>query len=100
MLNLYAYHNNPKIWSNPREFNINRWLGEEREKSMDNFIGFGTGPRSCIGKDLAWAELFLVLANLIRNFDMELVDKELTAQTYFMYKPKLGRMNVALTPRV
>ncbi|KXN72745.1 cytochrome P450, partial [Conidiobolus coronatus NRRL 28638] len=65
-LNLYAYHNNPKIWKNPREFKINRWLGEEREKSMENFIGFGSGPRSCIGKDLAWAELFLVLANLIR----------------------------------
>lgn len=32
------------------------------------------GPRNCIGKNLAWAEMKLILTNLLWNFDIELED--------------------------
>ena len=32
---------------------------------------FGLGLRRCIGEKLAWAEIWLVVANLIFNFDIK-----------------------------
>ncbi|KXN74704.1 cytochrome P450, partial [Conidiobolus coronatus NRRL 28638] len=72
-LDIYCEHNDPKFWENPREYDINRWL-EDREAKKAKLVGFGLGPRSCIGRDLAWNEILLVLANLIRHFNFELVD--------------------------
>jgi cytochrome P450 len=46
-------------------------------------MAFGAVPRSCIGRELAWNEMYLVLANLIRSFRMELIDKELTPSFKF-----------------
>jgi cytochrome P450 len=60
---------------------------------------FGAGPRSCIGRELAWNEMYLVLANLIRNFRMELVDKELTPSFKFLYRPDEKRMRVKISIR-
>jgi cytochrome P450 len=35
---------------------------------------FGVGPRSCIGRLLAWAEMRLILARLVWRFDLLPVD--------------------------
>ena len=32
---------------------------------------FSMGPRSCIGKDLAWSEMRLIIARLLLAFDFE-----------------------------
>lgn len=34
-------------------------------------ITFSRGPRSCIGLNLAYAELYLTFAYMFRNFDMK-----------------------------
>lgn len=38
------------------------------------FNPFSTGPRDCIGKNLAYAEIRLIMSRLLWNFDIELVD--------------------------
>ncbi|KXN74709.1 cytochrome P450, partial [Conidiobolus coronatus NRRL 28638] len=48
-LDIYCEHNNPNFWENPREYDINRWFGEDREAKKARLAGFGLGPRSCIG---------------------------------------------------
>ncbi|KNG81347.1 cytochrome P450 [Aspergillus nomiae NRRL 13137] len=35
---------------------------------------FSIGPRSCLGQHLAWAEMRLILAKLLINFDFEAID--------------------------
>ena len=35
---------------------------------------FGMGPRRCIGKELAWAEMLLVVARMVWNFDISIAD--------------------------
>ncbi|KXN74703.1 cytochrome P450, partial [Conidiobolus coronatus NRRL 28638] len=67
-------HNDPNFWENPREFNLDRWLGPKADTYKNKLVTFGLGPRSCIGRDLARNEIYLVLANLIRHFNFEIVD--------------------------
>ncbi|KXN74695.1 cytochrome P450, partial [Conidiobolus coronatus NRRL 28638] len=73
-LDIYAQQNDPSIWKSPEIFDISRWLGEERELNKSKMFNFGIGPTSCIGRELAWSEIFLVLANLLRSFELEMID--------------------------
>lgn len=59
----------------PDSFRPERWLGEEEEFASDHLDGslpFGTGPRVCIGKNLAYMEMLLIASRLLWNFDMQL----------------------------
>ncbi|KAF7857124.1 uncharacterized protein EAF02_011357 [Botrytis sinoallii] len=66
----------------PSEFHPERWLAANDSSSPfhnDNRNAvqvFGIGPRSCIGRPLAIAELKLVLARIVWRFDLEKVDSE------------------------
>lgn len=53
------------------EFSPERWMGDPRFAN-DNFKArqpFSVGPANCIGKNLAYAEMRLLLANLVWHFD-------------------------------
>jgi cytochrome P450 len=53
-------------------------MGDEKYKD-DNRASlnpFSFGPRNCLGKNLAYAEMRLILAKVLFNFDLELVDKD------------------------
>ncbi|KAF5011171.1 hypothetical protein FDECE_2696 [Fusarium decemcellulare] len=52
-----------------------RWLDDPQYAgdSKDALQPFSYGPRNCIGRNLAYAEMRLILARLIWNFDLELV---------------------------
>ena len=58
----------------PDMFRPERWLGDENY-SNDNLnasLPFGTGPRVCIGRNLASLEMRLILSHLLWSFDIEL----------------------------
>ena len=54
-----------------------RWLGdkefEEDNRKMVQL--FSVGPRNCIGRNLAMAELRVLVARLVWGFDMEVVEE-------------------------
>jgi cytochrome P450 len=59
----------------PDSFRPERWLGEDGDFAYDRLnasLPFGTGPRVCIGKNLAYMEMRLIAAHLLWNFDIEL----------------------------
>jgi len=59
----------------PDLFLPERWLGEDPRFANDHLnasLPFGTGPRVCIGRNLAYMEMRLILAHLLWNFDIEL----------------------------
>jgi cytochrome P450 len=59
----------PEIFTNPGEFRPERWLEPDaREKLDPYYIPFGRGSRSCVGINLAYAELYTVFAAVIRRF--------------------------------
>lgn len=55
-------------------FRPERWLDGCGTDSHECFKPFSHGPRACLGKNLAWAELRLILARMLWRFDMELVE--------------------------
>ncbi|KAL7950091.1 cytochrome P450 [Trichoderma barbatum] len=69
----------PEYWTQPEEFIPERWLGDPRFKHDQRriFTPFSVGPRGCIGKNLALAEIRLIMARLVWNFDIELVEESI-----------------------
>ncbi|KAI0867410.1 cytochrome P450 [Hypoxylon argillaceum] len=63
----------------PDTFQPERWLGEKKKFSKDRLdasLPFGTGPRVCLGKNLAYLEMLLITVHLLWNFDLELDRKD------------------------
>jgi cytochrome P450 len=74
-----ALSRSPAMFHEPESFIPERWLGTDPAFANDRHDAaqaFGVGPRSCIGKSLALAELRLILARLIWRFDMYQADTE------------------------
>ncbi|KAK0726781.1 cytochrome P450 [Lasiosphaeria miniovina] len=56
-----------------------RWLevGEEKRRRMEGgLIAFGAGHRSCMGKHIAYLEMYKVVPTLLLHFDYELVEPQ------------------------
>ncbi|KAF8656419.1 hypothetical protein AX16_002563 [Volvariella volvacea WC 439] len=91
-------HATPRIFPNPNKFIPERWiegepldaffygegdLGAEVEKLRRSntkeqirereahLVAFSKGPRGCLGINLAWCELYLILGNVFRKLDLE-----------------------------
>lgn len=61
---------NPVLFPDPEAFIPERWIdGVSEETRLDQYIlAFGKGTRSCVGINLAYAELYTILATLFRRF--------------------------------
>ncbi|MER7841254.1 cytochrome P450 [Streptomyces sp. NPDC096040] len=62
-------HNHPKAWDRPEEFDIDRWLPENRAQHHQHaYKPFGNGRRACIGRQFALTEARLALAMVLQKF--------------------------------
>jgi cytochrome P450 len=69
----------PVNFVEPDKFIPERWLGEDTKFQDDRLnasLPFGTGPRVCIGKNLAYLEMRLIASKMLWNFDLELDESE------------------------
>lgn len=71
-------HENDTVFPEPRAFRPERWLGEKEQQSQRYLVSFARGTRACLGINLAWAELYLIVATIFRrfNFDVTSVVRE------------------------
>jgi cytochrome P450 len=70
----YVAHHLESNFTRPEDFHPERFLGA-KEFANDNYAvmqPFSVGPRNCIGRNLAYAEMRLILAKFLYNFDLEL----------------------------
>ncbi|KAK9343599.1 cytochrome P450 [Lipomyces starkeyi] len=65
-------HYSAEIFPEPDNFDIERWLGKGVQSLDQWLIAFSKGPRSCLGINLAWCELYLAFATMLRRFDLKL----------------------------
>ncbi|KAF2169488.1 hypothetical protein M409DRAFT_20702 [Zasmidium cellare ATCC 36951] len=75
-----AANRDPQVWGEDAdEFNPSRWLSDEdkvRHLNTHDLTFGGTGPRTCIGRNIALIELHKFLAQFLHHFDAEFVDPE------------------------
>ncbi|OAP57865.1 hypothetical protein AYL99_08603 [Fonsecaea erecta] len=95
----YCYHFDPTHFPAPNEFRPERWLGPDSAQLETRLIAFSRGPRSCIGINLAYAELYLNLAYVFRKFDLaafETTARDMEWKDNFVVMTK-GHLRVTLT---
>ncbi|MCH4905821.1 cytochrome P450 [Cylindrospermopsis raciborskii CHAB3438] len=69
---IYLTHHRADIYDNPEEFDPERFL--KRQYSQYEYIPFGGGNRRCIGMAFAMFEMKLVLATILSELNLSLVD--------------------------
>lgn len=67
----YALHHNPSNWSNPDEFDPERFLDPTAQFSAA-WMPFGGGSRSCLGMAFTMIEQRIILSYLLRAFEWDL----------------------------
>ncbi|GME42204.1 cytochrome P450 [Neofusicoccum parvum] len=86
-----------ELWGDDAHvFNPDRWTDGKGKSLEQNLHSFSKGTRQCIGINLAYAEIFIALAYLIRNFRITTKTTEWQGVDRFTYQaPSSGLvMNV------
>ncbi|KAI5863432.1 putative cytochrome P450 [Durotheca rogersii] len=76
----WSMNHSKENWNDPWTFRPERFLDtlEEAAKAgnrLDALQAFSVGPRNCIGRNLAYAEMRVILARLVYDFDMKLSEE-------------------------
>ncbi|KAH8778060.1 cytochrome P450 [Hyaloscypha finlandica] len=69
----WSVTHDPNNFPDPDSLIPERWLGQDKEtiSHLHASQPFSLGPRGCLGKNLAYLEMRLILGKLFWNFDME-----------------------------
>ncbi|GAE00276.1 cytochrome P450 [Paecilomyces variotii No. 5] len=94
-------HTAQSVFPDPFTFNPERWLGEAGRERKRFQMAFSKGSRKCLGIELASAELCLVIAALVRSFEMTLYETDARdvsfEHDYQIAMPKMGSKGVRAT---
>ncbi|PVH96824.1 pisatin demethylase [Periconia macrospinosa] len=75
-VNAWVIHYNTSIFgADAHAFRPERWLTENKEERavLDrNFLSFGSGARTCIGKNISLLEMSKVIPQIVRKYDFEI----------------------------
>ncbi|KAI0236828.1 hypothetical protein L0F63_001480 [Massospora cicadina] len=98
---LYSLHRSRQLWKDPDEFLPERWLDAANcIVKHAHYLPFSKGPRACIGKELAWMEMKLVISNLFRSYQLSLVNPNLELKVIASpgLQPLGGRILIHVKP--
>ncbi|KAK7417710.1 hypothetical protein QQX98_004366 [Neonectria punicea] len=73
----YSLLHNEDIFDKPDEYIPGRWIDapdEDKVRMKKWFLPFSSGPRACIGRNIAYYEMTLVVATLVHYFDFKFAD--------------------------
>uniref|UniRef100_M8AP57 Cytochrome P450 86A1 n=1 Tax=Aegilops tauschii TaxID=37682 RepID=M8AP57_AEGTA len=78
LISLHSMGRMEGIWGKDcLNYNPNRWLSEDgnelRYVPSHKFLAFSSGPRMCLGKDIAVMQMKTVIASTLWNFDVEVM---------------------------
>ncbi|WP_375766175.1 cytochrome P450 [Archangium gephyra] len=66
---LGAYGYDPKLFPNPEQLDVSRWMGRRVPPSAIETAAFGGGPHFCLGYHLAWVEVVQFATAFARELD-------------------------------
>ncbi|MEM7671210.1 MAG: cytochrome P450 [Pseudomonadota bacterium] len=98
MIAPYVLHRRPDIWPDPEEFVPDRFLGDQGPPK-NSYIPFSIGPHSCVGANLASAEMLVIFATLLRRFRFEMSPGQTGAYRSGVTLRPEGGLMMTITPR-
>ncbi|KAE8734579.1 hypothetical protein F3Y22_tig00000757pilonHSYRG00011 [Hibiscus syriacus] len=85
LISLYSMGRSEKIWGEDcMEFKPERWIsevGELVQKPASLYLPFGIGQRACVGKDLSLKMMNTVAINVLRHYEVKVVENQKVAMT-------------------
>ncbi|KAJ4973124.1 hypothetical protein NE237_006298 [Protea cynaroides] len=104
--NLWKIHRDPSVWSNPLEFQPERFLTNHTNVDVwgknFEFMPFGSGRRSCPGISFAMLTMQMMLARLVHQFELQTPSNEPVDMTegVGLSMSKKAPLEVFLYPRL
>jgi cytochrome P450 len=89
---VYGAHHAPGSWESPESFIPERFIkGSEKLRTPFTYLPFGGGPRVCIGNHYAMLQILMILSDLLRTYDFELIPGQtIEARPMVILRPKHG----------
>lgn len=76
MYSPYMSHRDPASFDNPNAFDPDRWdPSNDRKARVSDLVGFGGGPRICLGKAFAKLQMKILLYELLTKYHIESDDR-------------------------
>ncbi len=93
-------HRIPTIFADPARFDPDRFAPpREEHKTPYALVGFGGGPRICIGINFAQVEIKALISHLLRNYQLELVPDQQIVQMYMPTSMPLNGIRMRVSKR-
>jgi len=67
---LHALHHHPDFWDDAERMKPERWLSSPAPKVPFSYVPFLDGARKCIGRAMAETHMLVVVAAILRRFDL------------------------------
>ena len=89
---VYGAHHAPRYWERPESFEPERFIKtNEKLRTPFTYLPFGGGPRVCIGNQYAMLQILMILSDLLRTYDFQLVPGQtIEARPMVILRPKHG----------
>lgn len=84
LYSIIASHRNPRLFAEPDRFDPDRFAPprEEDKKTPYSLVGFGGGPRICLGINFAQVEIKALTSYILRTMELNLVPGQTIQQVY------------------
>ncbi|TAQ87316.1 hypothetical protein B7494_g4362 [Chlorociboria aeruginascens] len=101
-MSTWELHHNEDYFPNATKFDPDRWADPQNVRHMEKaYVPFGKGSRACVGINLAYCELYVVLGTLFRRFEHlqgnKLGPKDLVYDDYLSAYPPMTATRFHLT---
>jgi cytochrome P450 len=89
---VYGAHHAPRSWQSPESFDPERFTkANEKLQTPFTYLPFGAGPRGCIGGNYAMLQILMILSQLLRTYDFQLIPgQRIEARPMVILRPKHG----------
>ncbi len=68
----WVLHRHRRFWRDPESFDPSRFMPDAPQPPRFGYLPFGAGPRVCVGSQFALTEAAIVLASVVREFEVTL----------------------------
>lgn len=88
LLAMYELHRNPAFWEAPEEFHPERFDANATKDLQEYYYPFGAGPRMCVGNNFAMYEMMIVVAEILRKYELKAITENVEINPLITLKPR------------